>query len=101
MKPEQPLPMETETGASPDPGTRPANEKAARTRIRILVALDGTPAAETILPALMPVVRSIPSELLLFQVVGGSGEVAEARAYLERMKAAMTKHGIRAGIAVD
>lgn len=68
--------------------------------LRILVALDGTPAAETILPALMPLARSTPAEFTLFRVATGGEPVEEARAYLDRMQGALSLHRLSASVDV-
>lgn len=69
--------------------------------LRILVALDGSPAAETILPALMPLVRIAPAELTLFRVVTVLDEMTEARAYLQRLENALGLHGVTTRVCVD
>ena len=69
--------------------------------LRILVALDGTPRAETILAAIMPLVRTVRVDLLLLRVVEGPGEVEAAKAYLSRLEGALALHRIRAESVVD
>lgn len=68
---------------------------------RILVALDGTPGAETILAAIMPLVRITRVDLLLLRVAGHPGEVQECRDYLARMEGALALHRVRAESVVD
>jgi nucleotide-binding universal stress UspA family protein len=67
--------------------------------IRVLVALDGSPASESVLAAIMPLVRKGPVELMLLEVTGRSGEEeAAAREYLERAREALGIHGVGARI---
>ena len=53
--------------------------------IRVLVPLDGSLLAESILPALMPLASRQPVGLHLLQVVDQAGEMEAARAYLARL----------------
>ena len=56
--------------------------------LRILVALDGTASAETILAAVMPLVRITRVDVLLLRVARHPEDVKECRDYLARMEAA-------------
>jgi nucleotide-binding universal stress UspA family protein len=69
--------------------------------LRILVALDGTPGAETILAALMPLVRLTAVEPVLFTAVEDPSKADEARAYLARMKKALELHRLGVQARVD
>jgi hypothetical protein len=69
--------------------------------IRILIALDGTPGAETALAAVMPLVRSTPSELLLFRGVARAEEGKDARTYLVRLSEALNGQNVRSAISVE
>jgi nucleotide-binding universal stress UspA family protein len=64
--------------------------------LRILVPLDGSPASESILPALLPLVRSRPSELTLLRVVEESEAAENARGDLHRVARALLLDGVRA-----
>ena len=68
------------------------------TSLRILVALDGTPASETILAALMPLARSTPLDLTLFNVASGPDLVGNSRSYLGRMQGALALHRISTSV---
>lgn len=69
--------------------------------LRLLVALDGTAEAETILAAIMPLVRITRVDLVLLRVASRREEVEEARAYLTRMEGALALHRVRAESEVD
>jgi nucleotide-binding universal stress UspA family protein len=71
------------------------------TSLRVLVALDGTPASETILAALMPLARSMPVHLTLYRVAADKTSVEEANAYLGRMKGALALHRISTSIEAE
>jgi len=73
----------------------------SRKALRILVALDGTAGSETILAAIMPLVRITEVDLLLLKVAGSSGELEESRAYLGRMAGALALHRVRAESLVE
>ena len=60
--------------------------------LRILVALDGSPGAESIIAALMPLIRLTPVEPVLFTVVADAAKADEAREYLARVKSALELH---------
>lgn len=79
---------------------------------RVLVTLDGSPIAETILPFIMQIAGPLDAEVVLLrvvvpvppQVVEGSrhvviedveGRLAEARAYLAPLAAELTARGVR------
>ncbi len=64
--------------------------------LRILVALDGSGAAETILAALMPLARDRPVDLVLVRVIEPRHPSAEARKYLEEAGEALKQHGLSA-----
>jgi nucleotide-binding universal stress UspA family protein len=63
---------------------------------RMLVALDGGEAAESILAAIMPLVRLTRVDLELIRVVDQAEELPAARAYLDRTTAALSLHRVRA-----
>lgn len=54
--------------------------------IQVLVPLDGSPLAESILPALMPLASRQPVGLHLMQVIDRADELEAARAYLARLE---------------
>jgi len=54
--------------------------------LRILVPLDGSPLAETILPALLPLVSSQATMLTLLKVINRVDEIEPARSYLSRLQ---------------
>lgn len=62
--------------------------------LRILVPLDGSPLAESILPALMPLVRQRPATLTLMQVIDRVDEIEPTRAYLSRLERDLERDGI-------
>ncbi len=64
--------------------------------LRILVPLDGSPLAETILPALLPLVRQRPATLTLMQVIDRVDEIEPSRAYLSRLERDLERDGIEA-----
>src|SRR5437667_2594966 len=69
--------------------------------LRLLVPLDGSPTAETILPALMPVIAHRPAALTLLQVVGRVEEIEPARAYLVRTERDLQRDGVQAIIRLE
>jgi nucleotide-binding universal stress UspA family protein len=73
----------------------------AERAIRILVALDGSPVSETILAALMPLVRMARVDLMLLRVALQPGEIKECRDYLTRMESALVLHRMRAESVVE
>ena len=91
--------MKTEAATRAPAST--GEKRKPRTRLKILVALDGKPAAESIFPALMPLARRVPSEFLLLKVVDRKEAEDKAIAYLQRMQAALGRHELRVAIAVD
>lgn len=64
--------------------------------LRILVALDGSPEAETILAALMPLARGRPVGLVLFRVIETGESPEAAQAYLDEATGALEHHGLSA-----
>ena len=64
--------------------------------IRILVPLDGSKEAETILPAMMPLVAERPAAVTLLQVIDRVDEIDAARTYLARLQAELQKKEIEA-----
>jgi nucleotide-binding universal stress UspA family protein len=64
--------------------------------LRILVPLDGSPTAETILPALMPLVGSRPTTLTLLQVIDRVDEIEASRGYLARLQKSLEQDGVQA-----
>jgi nucleotide-binding universal stress UspA family protein len=68
--------------------------------LRILAALDGTPGAETILAALMPLARAADLHLTLFRVAEDDAEAGAARDYLTRLQGALALHRISARVEV-
>lgn len=64
--------------------------------LRILVPLDGSPAAETIFPALMPLVARRPAALTLLQVIDRVDEIEAARGYLARLQGGLERDGVEA-----
>ena len=64
-------------------------------RLRILVPMDGSPASESILPALLPIVRSRASEITVLRVVEDLESVDAARADLHRIARTLLMDGVR------
>jgi nucleotide-binding universal stress UspA family protein len=64
--------------------------------IRILVPLDGSPTAETILPALMPLVGRRPTTLTLLQILDRVDEIEASRSYLSRLQKDLKRDGVQA-----
>jgi len=64
--------------------------------LRILVPLDGSPLAESILPALMPLVRQQAATLTLMQVIDRVDEIEPTRAYLSRLERDLERDGVEA-----
>jgi nucleotide-binding universal stress UspA family protein len=69
--------------------------------LRVLVALDRSPISETILAAIMPLVRLTRVDLVLLNVANPGEDMQEARTYLQRMESALALHRIRAESRVD
>jgi len=69
--------------------------------LRILVPLDGSPTAETILPALIPMVRHRSATLTLMQVIDRVDEIETSRGYLARLEADLQRDGIEAVSRVE
>jgi nucleotide-binding universal stress UspA family protein len=72
-----------------------------RDALRVLVPMDGSPEAEGILAALMPLARARPVELTLFQVVRAADGIEEARSYLDRAAQTLASHGVVAGTRLE
>lgn len=70
-------------------------------KLRILVPLDGSAAAETILPALMPLVRRRPADLTLMQVIDRVDEIEHTRTYLSRLEKDLGRDGIESLARVE
>jgi nucleotide-binding universal stress UspA family protein len=68
----------------------------SRDALRILVPVDGSPGSEAILPALLPLVRSRPSEITLLRVVEEPDLADAARAALHHSARGLLLDGIRA-----
>ena len=64
--------------------------------IRILVPVDGSGDSESILPAILPIVRSRPSEVTLLRVVSDVEDENIARGALHRLARALLLDGVRA-----
>src|SRR5688572_9994110 len=77
------------------PADDPGGPRMKTESLRILVALDGSPAGETTLAAIMPLVRLAPVDVTLFRAVILQDEVEEARAYLSRLEGALGLHHVR------
>lgn len=63
--------------------------------LRILVPMDGSPASESILPALLPIVRSRPSEITLLRVVEEPDLADVARDALHQVARSLLLDGVR------
>jgi nucleotide-binding universal stress UspA family protein len=61
---------------------------------RILVPLDGSPEAEVIFPALLPLVAHRPAELTLFRAIDRAEAVEPAQAYLSRIQKKLSEDGV-------
>lgn len=66
-----------------------------QTKNRILIPLDGSPAAEAVLATIMPLVRARPSEVLLLRVAEATEVSPAISAYLERAATALSVHGVQ------
>jgi nucleotide-binding universal stress UspA family protein len=64
--------------------------------LRVLVPVDGSPESESILPALLPLLRSRASEVTLLSVAETPEEADPARAALRRLAKALLLDGVRA-----
>jgi nucleotide-binding universal stress UspA family protein len=64
--------------------------------LKILVPVDGSTESESILPAILPVVRSRPSEVTLLRVVSDVEDANIARGALHRLARTLLMDGIRA-----
>lgn len=63
-------------------------------RFRVFVPLDGSKEAESVLPALMPLFRTRPAEVVLLGVSEGGWEEEAARAYLAEVRRKLMLEGI-------
>ncbi len=63
--------------------------------LRILTPLDGSAESESILPALLPLLRSVPSEVTLLRVVEDRESADAARDALHRVGRALLLDGVR------
>ncbi len=68
--------------------------------LRVLVPLDGSPDAESILGAIMPEVRRADVAVALLRAVDDDAGLGPAREYLDRAVKALEGHGVRATSAV-
>jgi nucleotide-binding universal stress UspA family protein len=64
--------------------------------LRILVPLDGSPTAETVLPAILPLVARRPATLTLLRVIDRVDEIEDARGYLARIRKDLERDGVEA-----
>lgn len=63
--------------------------------LRILVPVDGSEESESILPALMPLLRALRAQLALLQVVGRSEDLEPAQRRLNRLSRSLLREGVR------
>lgn len=70
--------------------------KQSAETLRILVPLDGSPLAEAILPALMPLASTRRVEVTLLRVINRVDELEKERGYLFQTERDLQKDGIRA-----
>ena len=68
---------------------------------RILIPLDGSVEAASAVAAVMPLVRSRPATVTLFQVIPSEKESPAARAYLAKVEHTLRLHGIRAFAEIE
>jgi nucleotide-binding universal stress UspA family protein len=68
---------------------------------RVLIPLDGSPEAERILPALMPLLRHRHPRVMLFHVVERGHPARPARNYLETLRRSLEADGVPAEVMVD
>lgn len=68
--------------------------------MKILVPLDGSHGSETILAAIMPLVRARPVEVTLFQAVKEREDYFPARFYLYNAHQALKAHGVASDLRV-
>jgi nucleotide-binding universal stress UspA family protein len=68
----------------------------AESRLRLLVPLDGSPDAETILPALLPVFRTRKVRLTLFGVIPPNDSPASLETYFARLRPSLLLDGVAA-----
>ncbi|HYE98840.1 MAG TPA: universal stress protein [Planctomycetota bacterium] len=64
--------------------------------MRILVPVDGSEESESILPALMPLLRGLPAQVALLQVVDKSDDLDAAQRGLHRLSQSLLAEGILA-----
>ncbi|HEX4476631.1 MAG TPA: universal stress protein [Polyangiaceae bacterium] len=79
--------------------------RSTRTRFeRLLVALDGSPVAEQVLPFVPALSDRFHGEVILFSAAEGAesdGFVSNLRQYLERLAAELGKKGVRTRVVVE
>jgi nucleotide-binding universal stress UspA family protein len=61
---------------------------------RVLIPLDGTAAAESVVPLLEPILRRSGSEVFLVRALGSSEELREADEYLQRIAGHLLDEGL-------
>ena len=83
-----------EPEGGPDVAHRPP--LLARTEAPLIVALDGTPLAETALPVAEALARALGLYIVLARAVDQPKQEAEARTYLLRIQAGLEQRGIPA-----
>lgn len=69
--------------------------------LRILVPLEGSPAAESALPLSAPLFRASPTRLTLLRVVPLDASSVAAEAYLSKVRDALHAHGVDADTAIS
>jgi nucleotide-binding universal stress UspA family protein len=70
-------------------------------RLRLLVPLDGSPESESILPALLPLLRSRPVDLSLLRVAAREEPVRDLRYSMDRLRKNLLLDGIQARTFVE
>lgn len=70
-------------------------------RLRLLVPLDGTPEAESILPALLPLFRTRKVRLTLFGVVPQDASAEPLETYLARLRTSLLLDGVSSESKVE
>ena len=69
--------------------------------LKVLVPLDGSMTGESILPAILPLIRSYPVEATLLEVVSSAEEGEQARRYLAARQEAFRKEGLMSRFQVE
>lgn len=69
--------------------------------LKILVPLDGSPASEAILPALMPLVARRPASLTLLEVIDRVDEIEAARGTLAETARSLKRDGVEAQMRLE